>query len=106
LTETKIYPIEETLVESVQAYGIHTESTIDLQASAEDFETPLSAQEAASLLGIHVNTLRRWAREGRIPYYRIGRRIAFRVSDLNRWLVTSCYAGDAVLTAPTERKAA
>jgi excisionase family DNA binding protein len=106
LTETTIYPIEETLVESVQAHGIHTRCIIDLQASAEDFETPLSAQEAASLLSIHVNTLRLWAREGKIPHYRIGRRIAFRASDLNQWLVASCYAGDAVLTAPTERKAA
>jgi excisionase family DNA binding protein len=93
-------------VESVQAYGLHTESIIDLQASAEDFEPLLSAQEAASLLKRHVNNVRLLAREGRIPHYRFGRRIAFRASDLNRWLVTSCYAGDAVLTAQTEREAA
>jgi excisionase family DNA binding protein len=93
-------------VESGQAYGLHTESIIDLQASAEDFETPLSALEAASLLTLHVNTVRSWARERKLPHYRIGRRIAFRAGDINRWLITSCYAGDAVLTAPTEREAA
>jgi len=38
------------------------------------------------LLGIHVNTLLKWAREGRVPCLRLGRRVEFRASSLNRWL--------------------
>lgn len=80
----------------------------DIRASSDEFsfEKLLSADEAAELLRIHVNTLRLWAREGKVPSRRIGRRLTFRASTLNRWLEASCYAGNAVLTASTERKAA
>jgi len=50
------------------------------------FEPLLSADSAAALLGIHVNTLLKWAREGRVPCLRLGRRVEFRASSLNRWL--------------------
>ncbi|HEX3374541.1 MAG TPA: hypothetical protein VHS13_10055 [Edaphobacter sp.] len=46
-----------------------------------------------------------WARQGKVPSIAVGRRVFFRASDLNRWLEDLCYAGHAVLTAPTERKA-
>ena len=78
-----------------------------LTLHATEFEQLLSAEEATELLPIHVNTLRLWARQGKIPCYRIGRRVVFRASDLNRWLEAPCYAGHAVLTASTyEREAA
>jgi excisionase family DNA binding protein len=50
------------------------------------FEALLSSIEAASLLGIHQNTLLLWARQGRIPCLHLGRRVAFRASLLNEWL--------------------
>jgi excisionase family DNA binding protein len=80
----------------------------DIRAAAEDFsfERLLSANDAAELLRIHVNTLRLWARQGKVPSRYIGRRLTFRASTLNRWLEDSCYAGSAVLTASTERTAA
>jgi hypothetical protein len=95
-------------VESVQASGIHTLNTIEIQAAAEDFafERLLSADEAIKLIPIHRNTLLLWARQGKVPSIPVGRRVFFRASDHNRWLETPCYAEDAVLTAPTEREAA
>ena len=32
----------------------------------------LSSQEAADRLSVHVKTIQRWAREGRLPDYRLG----------------------------------
>jgi excisionase family DNA binding protein len=55
-------------------------------AMPEAFESLLSASEAASLLGIHPNTLLLWARGGRVPSLRLGRRVKFRASSLNEWL--------------------
>jgi len=52
----------------------------------ESFESLLSASEAASMLGLHPNTLLLWARGGRVPSLRLGRRVRFRASSLNEWL--------------------
>jgi excisionase family DNA binding protein len=81
----------------------------DIQAAADEFsfEKLLSANEAAELLRIHVNTLRLWAREGKVPSRRIGRRLMFRASVLNRWLEEeSSYTDNAVRAAQPERMAA
>jgi excisionase family DNA binding protein len=80
-----------------------------LEAAGDEafaFEPLLSANEAAELLGIHVNTLRLWARRGKVPSRRMGRRVTFRKSQLNRWWEEPCYAEHAVLIASTERKMA
>jgi excisionase family DNA binding protein len=50
------------------------------------FEALLSAPHAASLLNLHPNTQLLWAREGKVPCLRLGRRVAFRASSLNQWL--------------------
>jgi excisionase family DNA binding protein len=107
LTAISNYPIQKTLVGSVQASGIHTLNTIEIQATADDFafERLLTADEAIKLIPIHRNTLLLWARQGKVACIRIGRRVFFRASDLNRWLETMCYAEHVVLTASTERKA-
>ena len=70
------------------------------------FEPLLSAEEAANLLTIHSVTLLRWAREGKVPSVRMGRRVAFRASRLNAWLESNGYTNDGILTATTERMAA
>jgi excisionase family DNA binding protein len=90
----------EELVQLVNSDWV-TLNTIDLQAAAEDFEPLLSAEEATELLPIHPNTLRLWARQGKIRCYRVGRRRFFRASDINRYLDAPCYAEPAVLTAST-----
>ena len=48
----------------------------------------LTTEEAADYLQVHVNTLRRWAREGVIPAAKLGNRggFRFRREDLDRFL--------------------
>jgi excisionase family DNA binding protein len=41
-----------------------------------------AATAAAQLGGLNPETLRRWAREGRVPYYRVGRRVCFDIDEL------------------------
>lgn len=50
--------------------------------------TMLSVREAAKMLGVHENTLRRWADEGMLPVYRYGMRKDRRVkrADLEKFL--------------------
>ena len=55
--------------------------------SSTAFEALLTAVQAAQLLSIHQNTLLLWARKGTIPSFRLGRRVAFRASVLNAWLL-------------------
>ncbi len=44
--------------------------------------------EAARYLGVHIETMRRWAREGTIPAAKLGNRGGFRFKreDLDRFL--------------------
>lgn len=51
-----------------------------------EFEPLLDAIEAAALLRIHPNTLKKKARLGEIPGRHIGKYWRFRVSDLNDWV--------------------
>ncbi len=47
----------------------------------------LSADEAAELLGVSAYTVRQWARERRIPYVPLGRKLKrFRLSSLLAWM--------------------
>lgn len=48
----------------------------------------LRTPEAAKYLGVHEETIRRWAREGEIPSVKLGNRGGFRFKreDLDRFL--------------------
>ena len=50
----------------------------------------LTSEEAAEYLQVHVNTVRRWAREGTIPAAKLGNRggFRFRREDLDAFLET------------------
>jgi excisionase family DNA binding protein len=52
----------------------------------ETFEPLASAEEAAMHLRIHVKTLRRLARDGRVPCAKIGKYYRFRLSELDHWV--------------------
>ena len=57
------------------------------QSSAHEFEPLIGSLDAAKLLGnIHVKTLQRYARRGRLPGYQIGGHWYFRASELDSWL--------------------
>ena len=55
-----------------------------MEQQSEWVRTP----EAAQYLGVHVETVRRWAREGVIPAAKLGNRGGFRFKreDLDRFL--------------------
>lgn len=50
-----------------------------------DHSNVLSTQEAADYLGAHIETIRRLARRGEIPAYKIGKDWRFRRDALLRW---------------------
>jgi excisionase family DNA binding protein len=57
------------------------------QKPPHGFEPLIGSPDAAKLLGnIHVKTLQRYARHGRVPGYQIGGHWYFRASELDSWL--------------------
>jgi len=58
----------------------------------------LTAVEAARILRLHHVTVLRWAREGRIPHLRLGRKVVFPLSKLTSWLASG-YTDSAVRVA-------
>jgi len=75
---------EETLVEHERA-PVQPKRTPP--EGAGPFESLISSSQAAKLLGdLHVKTLQRYARLGRLPGYQIGRHWYFRESELDAWL--------------------
>lgn len=51
------------------------------------FEPLITAEEASEPLNLHHVTVLRWAREGRLPHLRLGRKVMFRASELNAWCI-------------------
>ena len=71
------------------------------QKSKQSFEPLMDSPEAAKLLGnIHVKTLQRYARRGRLPGYQIGGHWYFRASELDDWprsrINSNCQPADRV----------
>jgi excisionase family DNA binding protein len=58
------------------------ETVLDLNVRAESL---LDSEEAGRFLRIHPVTVKRLARSGRLPGFRIGNRWRFRFSDLDDW---------------------
>jgi excisionase family DNA binding protein len=47
----------------------------------------LTSKEVAPLVGVlHHKTVERWAREGKLPCKRLGRRLRFDPSVIDRWV--------------------
>jgi excisionase family DNA binding protein len=68
-------------------------------STATTIVLPLSAAQLAPILGLHSNTLLRWAREGRIPHRRLGtRKVVFIPAEVEAW-VLSGYTVSAVRAA-------
>ena len=59
-----------------------------METSVVTFEPLLSADHAATLLGLHPVTVLRWARENRVPHHRLGRKVKFRATELDAWCMT------------------
>lgn len=65
-----------------------------LRETRHSFEPLIGSCEAARLLGnIHVKTVQRYARHGRVPGYQIGGHWYFRASELDAWLQLQINSG-------------
>ena len=42
----------------------------------------LTAGELAEALSVSVHTIRKWRMQGKIPYYKLGRSLRFRISEV------------------------
>jgi len=49
-------------------------------------EALIDAREAAKMLHISIETIRRHSRAGEIPHVRLGKRVLYRASTLNAWI--------------------
>jgi excisionase family DNA binding protein len=52
----------------------------------EELPELLDAKQVAAYLKLHEVTVLRFARQGRLPGFKIGRKWRFRASDIRRWL--------------------
>lgn len=43
-------------------------------------------EDVANYLGITQDTARTWAREGRVPAYKVGKRYKFKISEVDDWV--------------------
>jgi len=61
----------------------------DVEYNMESPETVheqyIDIRTAAEFLGCTVGTLRVWTHKKMVPYYKIGRSVRFRISDLQDW---------------------
>ncbi|MGG1960781.1 helix-turn-helix domain-containing protein [Bacillus pumilus] len=48
--------------------------------------TVITPSEAAKFLGIHKETVYIMCRKKRLPHFRVGKKIYFRIDSLNEWI--------------------
>jgi excisionase family DNA binding protein len=48
----------------------------------------LNAREAAQYLGVSRACVYRWAEEGRLPHYKVGGILRFKLAELEEWMGT------------------
>lgn len=49
-------------------------------------EPLISAQELAQLLGVKLSTIYDWVHTRKISFYKVGRLVKFKRSEIDRWL--------------------
>jgi excisionase family DNA binding protein len=49
-------------------------------------DVAMNLEEAGKFLGVSPHTLRVWARTGRVPHFKLGRRLVFDRADLEEFL--------------------
>ena len=55
----------------------------------EGVEAPLTKEQVGVLLGIHPETIGKWAKEGRLPAHKAGRLLRFFWSEVRGWMSAS-----------------
>jgi excisionase family DNA binding protein len=60
--------------------------TQDDRRQSRDDEALWKIEDVAAYVGKHPETIRRWVRQGRIPFYRLGRGWRFIPSEVREWV--------------------
>ena len=72
--------------------------------TARPFEALLSLEQAAKLLGLHPDTLKRKAQRREIPGFKIGKRWGFRASLLDAWVRSKLISRPTPITPRSTEK--
>ena len=88
-------------METIEVHGITFAVTLQLTVNnLPSFEPKtdklLTAAQAAEYIGVHVETLRKWARTGRIPRVSLpgkGNDLRFNKSQLDKWIAERSLKG-------------
>ena len=46
----------------------------------------MGVQEVAQFIGISPNTVYLWTRQGKLPFFKLGKLLKFRIKDVEDWL--------------------
>jgi excisionase family DNA binding protein len=57
-----------------------------IMVMCHDPEPLWTTQEVADFFRMPVQTIYRWNRDGKIPYFHVGRYCRYRISDVLKWL--------------------
>ena len=74
------------ILEKIVQDAIQSQSMTDPGKQAQSKDDLLNVHQAENLLDVTRQTLRIWERQGRLPAVRIGRRVYFRRSDIDKAL--------------------
>ena len=56
-----------------------------------EIEALSNIKDVSTMLGIQPNTIRIWAMNKKIPYYKVGGRLKFRLSEIKQWVEDKKY---------------
>lgn len=73
-------------VEWMQRIEEKLDEALAMGKGPEDFGQTMDVQEAAAYLQVDVNTIYRWARSGKLPHNKVGRRYFFYKTELKDWM--------------------
>lgn len=79
--------------------AIANSGNVGISNVAANDSSMLTASELASLLNVHINTVRRWSNDGLLQVYRIGRRgdRRFRRDDVDTFLALNLHAASPTI---------
>lgn len=85
--------------------GLHSVFSTHNHSTNTTTNTILTAEQLSEVLPLHPETIRRWAREGRIPHRRLGRKIVFLRGEIDAWIASGRLFA-SVMSPNPERMAA
>ncbi len=53
---------------------------------AMEVEKWVNLEDIADYLSVSADTVRTWVKNGKLPYYRAGKRYKFKISEVDEWL--------------------